>query len=404
MPAVAELELPVFDLTDPTLRGDRYHEVMAALGEQGWLATVPYGYVVLDRESAAFFLRSRETTFPGLKIAELFGIESGPLHEEIVRNIITVNGADHSRLRQLVNPALSPRSADRVRPAMREFLGQLWDAVPADGAVDFVEAVAKPYPALVIAHVMGAPLSDAPRLHEWSNWIQRQFDAPSLMADRLRIEQAVQEFYEWAGELLEDRRATPGDDLISTLIAAEAEGVDRLSDVELVNLVLNVLVGGVDTSQAQLSHTMRLLAEHPDQWAALRADPERLAGWAVEESLRYEPITPFSARITMSDVEHRGVTFPEGTVVMVSAFHGNRDGLADGDSFDITREPSDKPLTFGAGIHYCLGANIARAELQEALVFLAARIERLELDGGPEFDTITGIYGLNKLPLRLIAG
>jgi cytochrome P450 len=247
---------------------------------------------------------------------------------------------------------------------------------------------------------MGAPLSDAPRLHEWSNWIQRQFDPPVLMAERERIERAVTEFYAWAGELLARRRDDPGDDLISQLIAAEQDG-DRLSDVELVNLVLNVLVGGVDTTQSQLAHTVRLLAELPDQWALLREDPERATA-AVEEALRFEPITPFTARILVEEVEYREVTFPRDTVLLIASFSANRDGVADGERFDLAAErDAGKPLTFGAGIHYCLGANLARAELQEALRFLAEQVETLELEGEPSYEGVQGVYGLRELPLRL---
>ena len=313
----------------------------------------------------------------------MFGITDGPLAEEMARNILHVNGEDHRRLRNLVNPAFTPRAADRYRPAMRGFLAELWRAVLDDGPrCELVGAIAKPYPALTIATVLGAPVEDAPRLHEWSNTIQRQFDGPFLMAERPRIERSVEELYAYLHDLLEARRSTPGDDLISTLLAAEAQG-DRLSDVELVNLVLDVLIGGIDTTQSQLAHAVRLLAEHPEQWAALRADPG-LADSAVEEALRYEPITPFTARIALQDVEYRDVTFPKGTIVMVCAFTGNRDPRdhAEPDRFDITA-PRDRtrPLTFGAGIHYCLGANLARAELQEGLRFLAANVAELHLDG-----------------------
>jgi cytochrome P450 len=429
MTAVSELDLPTFDHTDPAMRGERFHAAMAEVREHGWLAQAPFGYMTLDREAGEFFLRTRSAIFPGMKIAEIFGVTEGPLYEQMRRNILHVNGADHTRLRSLVNPALSPRAVERYRPVMREFLQRLLaEAVAgsratgdeAAGGVDgagglvrceFVEAFAKPYPSLAIASVMGAPLSDAPRLHHWSNVIQRQFDAVSMASEIETIERAVEEFYEYATALVLARRDDPSDDLISKLIdAADPEHQpERLSDVECVNLVFNVLVGGVDTSQSQLAHAIRLLAEHPDQWQALADDPS-LAPAAVEEALRYEPITPFTARIVVEDVEFRGVMFPEGTIVMVCAFTANRDfgddaGDRGADAFDITATDRRsargraRPLTFGAGVHYCLGANLARVELQEGLSFLAEHAQDLRLDGEPVFDGVSGIYGLAELPI-----
>ncbi len=416
MALVTELELPAFDHTDPSMRGERFHAEMARLRSGGWLAQGPFGYLTLDREAGEFFLRTRSAIFPGMKIAEIFGVGEGPLYEQMRRNILHVNGVDHSRLRGLVNPALSQRAVERYRPAMRESLAQLLEqAVRRSGAAgaagggevrcEFVEAFAKPYPSLVIATVMGAPLEDARRLHHWSNWIQRQFDATSMASELEGIERAVEEFYEYARELVRARRERPADDLISRLIEAEEAG-DRLSEEECINLVFNVLVGGVDTSQSQLAHAIRLLAEHPLQWALLAEDPG-LASRAVEEALRYEPITPFTARILTEELVYRDVRFPEGTIVMVCAFTGNRDldpdaaGEGGSDRFDIAAERgSSRILTFGAGVHYCLGANLARTELQEALQFLSKRVRNLELDGEPVFESVSGIYGLAELPLR----
>jgi cytochrome P450 len=410
MPRVDELELPVLDYTDPALRGEHYHATMRELRAGGWLAAGPYGYAVLDREAVEFFLRTRSAVFPGMTIAEIFDVREGPLYEEMRRNILHINGPDHTRLRSLVNPSLSPRAVERYRPVMRELLGALFAKLDG-GRCEFVEDFAKPYPSQAIAHVMGAPLQDAPRLHHWSAWIQRQFDAISMMEQRAGIEQAVTEFYEYAWALVRARRESPGDDLISLLIAAEEEG-ERLSDVECVNLVLNILIGGVDTTQSQLAHALRLFAEHPDQWALLGERPE-LAAQAVEEALRFEPITPFTARIVVEELTFREVTFPAGTIVMVCAFTGNRDlsadagaeGGGDPNRFDITAERGSagggsRVLTFGAGVHFCVGANLARVELQEALAFLAPRMPGLELAGEPVFEGITGIYGLAELPLR----
>ena len=392
MTLVQEIEgLPAFDYLDASLRGERFHAELRRLRESGWLATMPLGFVVLDREAGEFFLRSRSFTFPGLKIAEIFGIDEGPLAEEIRRNILHINGADHSRLRSLVNPAFTPRAVNRWRPFMRATIAAL--LARTDGRADAVEALAKPYPSRVIAKLMGAPSEDAHRLWRWSNLIQRQFGM-TVAQERPQIEQAVGEFYAYTSALLE--RAGDGDDLIS-----ELKG--RADEVELLNLVLNVLVGGVDTTQAQLAHALRLFAEHPDQWRRLAQDPE-LAASAVDEVVRYEPITPFTARIAMEDVTYRDVTFPQDTIVLVCAQTGNRDPdtYQNPDTFDITR-PQARVLTFGAGPHYCLGVNLATAELQEALAYLAPRMPELELDGEPEYGTIDGIYDMRRLPLRWTA-
>src|SRR5688500_3126563 len=310
MTALAELELPSFDYLNPELRGERFHTAMAELAEQGWLATMPLGCVAVDREAGEVFLRSKSFTFPGMKIAEIFGIDDGPLFEEIRRNILHINGADHRRLRGLVNPFFTPRAVERWRPDMRRFLEELFAELQGATSCDAVEAFCKPYPSQVIATVMGAPIEDADRLWDWSRWIQRQFGM-NVVAERAQIEAAVVDFYAYAGELLGRRRAEPGDDLISTLIAAEQEG-DRLSDVETLNLVLNVLVGGVDTTQSQLAHALRLFAEHPEQWELLATEPGRVPA-AVDEVLRYEPITPFTARICLEDIEFRDVSFPKDT-------------------------------------------------------------------------------------------
>lgn len=392
----SELDLPFVDPNDPGLRGDDFVRTMTDLAAQTWLARTPLGFLTLDREAGEFFLRCRDATFPGQLIAELFGIADGPLREEIDRNILHIDGADHRRLRNLLNPFFTPRAVDRWRPVMRRWIGRLVDDLDGATSCDVVARIAKPYPALTISSVMGAAEQDAVKLDGWSSWIQRQFDGPSLMTERARIEQACEEFYVWCDALLARRRGDPGDDLLSVLIAAEEEG-SRLSDVELVHLVLNVLIGGVDTTQAQLSQALRLFSEHPEQWELLRREPDRVPA-AVQEVLHHLPITPFTARILTAEVEFRDVRFPAGTVVMVSSFTGNRDGAGSPD-FDITAERGTRLLTFGAGIHYCVGSNLARAELEEALTYLGPRMPGLRPAGPPRFGTVQGIYEMQELPL-----
>jgi cytochrome P450 len=287
---------------------------------------------------------------------------------------------------------------------MREFLAGLWEGVADRGSCDFVTDFAKPYPARMIATVVGAPIEDAAELHRLSNLLQSQFDAIALMTRREELEQAAAEFDAYVRRLVEERRSSPGDDLVSAMIAAEEEG-DRLSNEECVALVRDVLNGGVDTTQSSLAHGVRLFASHPDQWAAL-GDDETLAPQAAEEVLRFEPVAPFTSRVLLEDVEFRDVAFPAGTVVFASAWNANREAEGDSDpqEFDILAERgAAKSLTFGAGAHFCMGANLARAELQEGLTFLAPRMRGLKLAGEPVYDTITGLYGMRSLPVRWVA-
>jgi cytochrome P450 len=397
---VAELDLPRLDYLDPGLRGDRFHQVMLDLADGSWLAKWDLGYFLLDREAAGFFLRTDKAAFPGVRILELVGITDGPLYDSLSGNIISLTGDQHRRLRRLVHDSFTPKAADRYRPAMREILAELYEGVKDAEACDFVTRFAKPYPARMIATVIGAPLEDAERLHELSNLLQSQFDAIALATRREELEAAAVEFDDYVERLVTARRQDLGDDLVSRLIAAEEEG-DRLSHDECVGLVRDALNGGIDTTQSQLAHGIRLFADHPDQWRRL-GDDAGLAPAAAEEVLRYEPVAPFTTRILLEDVVFRGVEFPKDTVVAVSQFSANRD-VDNGLRFDITADRgSAKALTFGAGSHFCMGANLARAELQEGLAFLAANMRDLELEDEPVYGTITGLYGLESLPIRFV--
>jgi len=413
MTVVSDLKLASLDLTSGELAGDTYHQRLAEVASQGqvsWLASSPLAYIVLDHESAEFFLRSRSTAFPGREIADLFGVTSGPLREQIDTNILNQQGDRHRRLRALVGGSFTPRAADRWRPVMRAFLGRLWSAVEARHSCDFVAAVARPYPALTIAAVLGAPEADAPQLQQWSTLVQRQFDIQALGSQLPELERAATELYDYVEQLLAMRAREllargdgpleppeVGADLLTALLAAEEAG-DRLSHEECVYLVLNVIAGGVDTTQAQLSHALRMFAARPEQWETLRGDLA-LVPRAVDEVLRFEPITPFTARICLEQVEHRGVTFPAGTIVAVCAERGNREQPG-GEEFDIAAVRDGRLLTFGAGAHFCLGANLAGAELEEALAFLAPRMPGLEPAGPAVIGNLEGIYGVDSLPLR----
>lgn len=396
---VADVDLPALDPGDPSLRGAAFHEVLGALAAQGWLARSDLGYLVLERDAAMAFLGDRRFTFPSVQILELQGVHDGPVYDRTSNGLMARTGEDHARLRRLVTPAFTPRATDRLRPRIREMLGELWSRVAAAGKTEFVDDFARRLPSMVIAELLGLPGEDA-RLAAWSDALQGVFKFDAL-DNRAAIEAAYLEVYAYVEELVKERRRHPGDDLASTLASISQDG-DRLSDAECVSLICSVIAGGTDTTQAQLAHGIRLLAEHPDQWQHLRAHPE-LAPRAANEILRYEPITPFTARLVTEPLEHRDVRFPANTVVFVCAATANRDPAVfhEPDRFDVTVDRGNAPLlTFGYGAHYCLGANLARAELAETFGFLARHMAEVELASPPVFGSPTGIYAMESVPIR----
>ena len=222
-----------------------------------------------------------------------------------------------------------------------------------------------------------------------------------MTAKRAEIEAANEEVRDYVLDLVARRRQQPGEDLVSALAYHEQAG-DRLSDDEIVTLAGSVIAGGTDTTESQLAHGLRLFADHPGQWDRLGDDPA-LAEQACQEVLRFEPIVPFTARLVREELELAGIVFPVGTVIFVCAATANRDSLtyADPGRFDIMADRGGaQVVTFGFGAHFCAGASLARAEIIEALAFLAPRMRHLEPDGEPVFGTPTGIYAMRSLPVR----
>jgi cytochrome P450 len=218
------------------------------------------------------------------------------------------------------------------------------------------------------------------------------------------VVRATNEVHDFVANIVKERRRDPGSDVISVLAEISAEG-ERLSNDECATLVVEMIQGGTHTTAAQLGHAMRLFLEYPNQWALLASRPE-LAASAAEEVLRFEPAAPFNLRQMDRDRELRGITFPAGALVFVSIASANRDPavFADPDRFDITIERKEEHLTFALGRHYCLGASLARAELQETLAFLPPRMPNLQPDGELIYGSINGLYGMKSVAVRIAQG
>lgn len=392
---VDELDLPTYDHIDAGVTGARFHDELGKLAAQSWLARGELGYAVLDHEAGNALLRDRRMAFPAIELLVLQGVTSGPIWDRNQDGMMGRSGESHARLRRQLAPAFTPRAAERLRPQLRALVEQLWEPVQAEGRCEFVSTLAEPLPSQAIALLLGVP-GDAPLLARWSVLLQEVFKM-RLQEVGPQVEQAYAEVRAYVVDLLERRRREPGEDLASVLAASG----EKITDDEAATLVSSVISGGTDTTTAQLAHGLRLFAEHPEQWQALREDPS-LVERAVEEVLRYEPITPFTARIAREDVELRDVLIPEGTVVFVCAATANRDPkvFEEPERFDITRDRgSSSVLTFGFGAHYCVGAYLARAEMVETFRHLAPRTPDLQLAGEPVLGPTTGIYAVESLPL-----
>jgi cytochrome P450 len=395
---VHELDLPVLQ----TIGMERL-DAIAAVKEarsQHWLARTEMGYSVTGLLDVTAILRDKRFHSALSILPKMSGIPELAEPGRRRKSILSMEGDEHARLRRLVAPAFTPVSATRLRPTMRSVLSGLIDDVAADGACEFVADICEPYPIPIICELLGAPPEDWKLFSSWATDIFRIFNG-NLEQDLPLIDQAGNELTAYVSDMIADRRAHPRHDLLSDLIAIEEEG-DRLSTEEMAMLAQAVLMAGTDTTRNQLACSVALFADHPDQWELLAQSPE-LAPRAVEESMRYLGAVRATVRFASEDVVYRDVLFPQGTIVSTSLAGANRDPEVwqEPDEFDITQERGAVQMTFGSGIHFCLGAALARAELQEALPLLAQRMPGLARTGPVEWKPANfGIWGPAKLPIR----
>jgi cytochrome P450 len=373
---------------------------MRRLQADHWIVRNPLGYTILRYEDVVAMLRDKRWHSATSRILEMSGITDPKYLQRRRTSILSAEGEEHTRLRRLVGKAFSPRAADRLRPFMREVINGLVDPVAPRGRADVAVDICEPYPIPIICELLGAPKEDWKDFSRWATDVLRIFNG-NLHEDLPIIVAAQDELDEYTRGLIASRRSKPADDLLTDLIAAEEEG-DKLTTEELVMMVEAVIIGGTDTTRNQLGCAVALFAEHPEQWKLLAEQPE-LAPRAVEETMRYFGAVRGTARFASVDIEYKGLLFPAGTFINPSMATANYDPAVfeRPEVFDITREPSGQPqLTFGSGIHYCLGAALARAELQEALPILAQRMPDLALDGTPTWKpNAVGIFGPEHLPV-----
>jgi cytochrome P450 len=315
-------------------------------------------------------------------------------------SIMGLDPPEHTRLRRLVASAFTARRVEAMRPRVASIVGELIDALlDQPQPADLVASFSLPLPVQVICEMLGVPAEDVELFHAWSDAILGDWQG-----DSEQIMVALVALYNYFAALIETRRARPADDLMTALIAARDEG-DRLSEEELTTLGCTLLIGGHETTANQLNLSLLVLLDHPAELAKLRADPEMIPA-AIEELMRYVRLgggLP-PARMTTEDVQLGGVTIRAGEVVMPLFATANRDPsvFSDPDRFDVSRVPGNH-LAFGAGVHHCLGAQLARLELQEAFGGLLSRLPELRLAVPAEelrFKPGMALHSLRELPVR----
>ncbi|KUN79757.1 cytochrome [Streptomyces bungoensis] len=309
--------------------------------------------------------------------------EHEPFHTLNDHGMLDLEPPDHTRIRRLVSKAFTPRTVERLKPYVHELADGLVAALVEAGGGDLLADVAEPLPVAVIAEMLGIPEADRAQLRPWSADICGMYELNPSGETAARAVRASVEFSGYLRELIAARRAEPGEDLISALIAAHDEG-DRLTEQEMISTAVLLLNAGHEATVNATANGWWALFRHPDQLAALRAD-HSLVPSAVEELLRYDTPLQLFERWVLDDVEIDGTTVPRGAEIALLFGSANHDPavFTDPGRLDLTRR--DNPhISFSAGIHYCIGAPLARIELAASTRALLDRAPTLTLTAEPE--------------------
>jgi cytochrome P450 len=332
------------------------------------------------------------------KSAPAYGARSRALDgEPVPPSMLFQNPPDHTRLRALVMRAFTPRTVERLRPRIAAMADELLE--DAGHEFDLIEKFAFPLPAMVIAELLGAPAEDQARFQKWTSDVAGAVDSTADEAARQRGAIAREQMADYFAALVVDRSRRPREDLISQLVAVHDSG-DCLSLGELLSMCALLLAAGHETTVSLIANEVLALARERAEWMHLRDEPARISA-AVEEVLRYESPVQLTDRVALEDVAVGGYRIEKGQRVIAAIGAANRDPsvFADPDRFDLTREPNPH-LAFGHGIHFCLGAPLARMEGQLALSALLRRFSQVEVSR-PAMRAPTPMFRkIRHLPVR----
>jgi cytochrome P450 len=410
-PAEQTLDFLSVALT-PEFREDPY-EFFHLLREHEPVHQTPFGvYLVSRHADAAAIVRDPHlsTNQQNSDLFRAFAEANPPSEDDAVgqmNNVVMLfmDPPDHTRLRSLVSKAFTPKMVERLRARVQDIVDERLDAVEArgEGRMDVVTDLAYPLPVVIICELLGVPPEDHATFQSWSSELAASIDPDPLITpdQQARIEAAGNAFLEYFADLIERRRESLNDDLLSALIEAE-EGGDRLSEDELLGTALFLLIAGHETTVNLIGNGTLALLRYRDELERLRDNPS-LDRHAVEELLRFDSPVQLTQRITLDDYEVGGVMIPRGQNLIPLLGAANRDPAEfdEPDRLDLGRENANRNVAFGGGHHFCLGASLARLEGAVAIGTLVRRFPDIELAGEPVRRTTFTLRGLEHLPVSV---
>lgn len=315
-------------------------------------------------------------------------------------SMISSDPPRHRKLRTLVSQAFTPRAVEALAPRIREIVDEHLGLVEGRGVMDAIADLGYPLPVIVIAEMLGIPASDRQRFKGWSDVVVQFADLRGNFEPQRFTSPEVLEMSAYFFNMIEQRRQAPGDDLISGLLQAEVDG-EKLDMIELLGFCALLLVAGNETTTNLIGNAMLTLSQRPEDWQKLRANPELLPT-AIEEVLRFLSPVQSMFRVTKSEVIIAGTSIParQPVVAWIGSANHDQGQFPEAERFDIQRSPN-RHLAFGQGIHYCLGAPLARLEARIAIGEMLARFESVQLEPGAELERLPSnlVYGLKRLPL-----
>lgn len=401
---------PSFDPSNPAFRADPY-PFYDTLRDHDPVHRTPFDTVVLTRyEDVAWTLRSNDFS------RDIEANANEPLDElgkakrarrrgrNASKSILNLDPPDHTRLRRLVSKAFTPTAIEKLRPRIQHLVDDVLDLAAARGGMELVDELAFPIPFQVISDLLDMPTDRAEELRDWSQIITFSLEPTSTLEDLERVDEAFTELIPYMLDIIERRRRSPGDDLLSALLAVEDQG-DTLSMPELISFVVLLYIAGHETTVNLIGNSVNALLNHPDQLAAWSSNPS-LASRAVDECLRFDGPVQQTVRVPMVPVTYQGLDGPivvePGTVVTTVLGAANHDPsvFADPHSLNLDRPNANRHVAFAAGIHYCLGASLARLEAEVAVGSLVSRFPTMRSVGEITWRDRLTIRGVDRLQLE----